>query len=117
MTKRYFTPKEFACSCCGVSTMKPSFLYLLNKARADAGVSFVITSGYRCPEHNAEVGGVKGSSHTKGCAVDIRCTSGNKRFKVIQSLLDAGFTRVGVSKNFIHVDNDESKPANVIWTY
>jgi len=30
-----------------------------------------ITSGYRCPEHNASVGGAGKSQHTIGTAVDI----------------------------------------------
>lgn len=114
---KYFKDEEFACKHCGKNEMNRSFLYKLNQARKKADTSFVITSGYRCDAHNAAVGGVKGSSHTKGYAVDIRVTSGDKRYRVIKALLEAGFNRVGVSTNFIHVDNDPSKSANVIWTY
>jgi len=36
-----------------------------------AGVPVIIHAGYRCPQHNLEVGGVAGSEHTRGMAADI----------------------------------------------
>lgn len=36
------------------------------------GIGGKVTSGYRTPEHNAEVGGVKGSYHTRGRAGDAQ---------------------------------------------
>ena len=51
--------------------MNKEFLFKLDEARMLAGTPFKITSGYRTEAHNKKVGGVKGSSHTKGCAVDI----------------------------------------------
>ena len=35
------------------------------------GLPIRITSGYRCPELNEEVGGVEDSYHMDGCAADI----------------------------------------------
>ncbi len=32
----------------------------------------IVNDAYRCPQHNAEVGGVKGSQHMLGEAADIR---------------------------------------------
>lgn len=97
--------------------MKKSTLDLLEKTREIADIPFIITSGYRTPEHNAKVGGVQGSSHTKGYAVDIKCSSSLNRYKVIKAALEAGFNRIGVSGSFIHLDNDPLKHPNVIWTY
>ena len=34
-----------------------------------------VTSGFRCKELNAKIGGVKNSQHVKGQAVDIECFS------------------------------------------
>ena len=34
-------------------------------------LSYILTSGYRTPEHNAKIGGAKNSFHTKGMAGDI----------------------------------------------
>ena len=114
---KYFEDSEFACKHCGKNEMKQSFLFKLKEARRIADTSFVLSSAYRCDIHNANVGGVKGSSHTKGYAVDIRVTDDRKRFKVIAALMEVGFNRIGVSGNFIHVDNDPSKSEDVIWTY
>ena len=97
--------------------MDREFLSRLDQARSLAGTSFRITSGYRTLEHNKKVGGVEDSSHTKGHAADIACSNSVYRFKIITSLLKAGFTRIGIADSFIHVDNDPSKSGNVIWTY
>lgn len=97
--------------------MKSSTLELLEATREKAGIPFVITSGYRTRLHNQRVGGVHSSSHTKGYAVDIRCKNSKDRFKIIEAALEVGFNRIGVSGNFIHLDNDPYKVKNVIWTY
>jgi len=97
--------------------MKQSTLNLLDECRAEAGIAFIVTSGYRSEGHNKKVGGVNGSSHTKGYAVDISCKSGSDRYKVVKAAIKVGFNRIGVSGNFIHLDNDPDKTPNVIWTY
>jgi len=114
----YFTKKEFECKCgCGVAEMQPSTLYKLNFARGVADIPFVITSGYRCEAHNQRVGGKSQSAHTKGYAVDIKASTSDSRFKIVNALLKVGFTRIGIAKNFIHVDDDSSLPQNVMWEY
>jgi len=35
----------------------------------------------------------------------------------IQVLLENNIKRIGVGKNFIHFDNDNSLPQNVMWDY
>lgn len=97
--------------------MQRSTLLKLDKAREIADMPFFITSGYRTQKHNERVGGVNGSSHTKGCAVDISASSSVQKFKIIDSALKAGFNRIGVSGNFIHLDDDPNKIKDVIWTY
>ena len=88
----------------------------LEELREDVGKSFLITSGYRCDEHNASVGGVMGSAHTKGRAADVACFNGAFRFRLLLFGLSV-FDRVGVAHNFIHVDNDDTKSKEVVWTY
>jgi uncharacterized protein YcbK (DUF882 family) len=116
---KYFKIEEFESpdlKGSGVN-MDKDFLDLLDKAREDAGVPFVITSGYRTQKHNKAVGGVEGSAHTKGLAADIRVLSGITRFKIISSLIKVGFKRIGVAKGFIHCDLDSTKPQEVAWIY
>ena len=97
--------------------MDVDFLNKLAQARKIAAVGFKITSGYRSPAHNEKVGGVPNSSHTLGHAVDIYAPTSTQKYLIINSLLQAGFNRIGVAKNFIHVDDDPSKNEDVIWTY
>lgn len=123
---RYFRYSEFDCKCkkCqanhetqGIDLMDEDFLEMLDDARHKAGVAFVINSGLRCDAHNRASGGVKTSSHLKGLAVDIACTDNRTRGYIIGGLYDAGFNRIGIHPQFIHVDDDPSKDADVVWLY
>ena len=96
--------------------MNKEFLFKLDEARMLAGTPFKITSGYRTEAHNKKVGGVKGSSHTKGCAVDIAVNSGLQRSAIVCALAKVGFTRIGIAKTFVHCDLDKEKQ-NSIWLY
>ena len=97
--------------------MDVSFLNKLSKARELAAIGFKITSGYRSDAHNTKVGGVPSSSHTIGRAVDIYAPTSTQKYIIINALLQVGFNRIGIAKNFIHVDDDPSKSEDVIWTY
>ena len=114
---KYFKLDEFKCPCCGQNNIENELVYLLDKARGLAHVPFVVNSGYRCSKHNKEVGGKPNSSHLNGTAVDIKCHYNSRRFAIIESLLEAGFTRIGIADGFLHADIDTSKSPNVIWTY
>lgn len=117
----YFTPDEFECPCCQRGSEKMDFgmVLTLDHAREEAGIPFFINSAYRCPDHNAEVGGVSSSAHVRGYAVDIACEGSRSRFLIVNGLLKAGFTRLGINTkaSFIHVDSDKDKDQNVIWFY
>lgn len=115
----HFKPREFKCPCCGNGPEKMDFktVQSVDGARSEAGIRFVITSAYRCPEHNAEVGGVSSSSHVGGYAVDIKCGGSRSRHKIVTALINNGFNRIGVADNFIHADKDPGKDKNVIWVY
>tara|TARA_R110000744_G_scaffold212024_1_gene331099 strand:+ start:67 stop:420 length:354 start_codon:yes stop_codon:yes gene_type:complete len=97
--------------------MDREFLQMLVEARRRASTAFNITSGYRTPNHNKSVGGVLNSSHMKGMAADIKCNDSTKRSVIVKSLLEVGFTRIGIANSFIHVDNDKEKSQDVIWVY
>jgi len=102
--------------------MDKDFLSMLDNARDIAKTPFKITSGYRTKEHNIAIYKKLGkkpieSSHLKGLACDIACSDSRARFLIINALLEAGFTRIGIANNFIHVDSDCEKSQDVIWTY
>jgi len=114
----YFLKEEFECAGVPVfEKMDKDFFDKLELARLLADVPFRITSSYRTTEHNKKVGGKPNSAHTKGKAVDISVSSGTEKFKIVNAAMGAGFTRIGIAKTFIHIDSDETKPQNVIWTY
>ncbi len=97
--------------------MNEDFLAKLDNARMIADIPFIINSAWRSVEHNEKVGGKPDSSHLKGLAVDIKVTNSRQRFIVLQSLIAAGFNRIGIAKTFIHVDGDNEKDPRVTWLY
>lgn len=113
----HFSPKEFACPCCGACEMKEDFVKWLDQVRSDLGSPIVIDSGFRCARHNKEVGGAPNSAHLRGIAADIRAYGSEYRYRLLRVLLKWGAIRIGVSKNFIHVDMDISLPHPAIWVY
>ena len=114
---KHFKPEEFCCKCgCGRCDVHPQLVAALDLARSKAGVSFHINSGFRCQEHNAAVGAKPTSSHTLGLAADISYASGLKGIMILKALMPY-FDRIGVGKDFIHVDVDHDKPSPTLWTY
>lgn len=97
--------------------MDETFLSMLEEARTEANIPFIINSGYRTIKHNKKIGGVKSSSHLKGLAADIKCVDSRSRFIISNALINAGFTRIGKARTFIHVDIDIDKPKQVEWLY
>lgn len=121
----YFTPREMACTHCNKVVIVPEFLDRLFAARVMADIPFIVSSGYRCPDHDQLIGG-KGP-HQTGEAVDLKL-SGLFAQTVLRIAAEAGFNGMGVSqrgehsKRFIHLDTlDESRfpdhPRPTIWSY
>ena len=59
-----------------------------NKRYGEGDDPIVINSGYRSPQVNAAVGGVKGSNHLTGCAADIRVAGMEQALRYAVILLD-----------------------------
>ena len=116
---KYFTLEEFASPDVTHSGeyMDADFLTMLDNARDLAGIPFKINSGYRTIEHNEKVGGRPNSSHIVGKAVDIAIQGSRERWIILDALIQVGFNRFGLADTFIHVDSDDYKDADVIWTY
>ena len=112
-----FYRDEFACPHCGVADIDLDLVKKLQELRSAIGRSLVITSGYRCQEHNDTIPhSSKHSSHIKGLAVDIACSNSVDRYDLIALCMRA-FRRIGIYSGWIHVDIDESqdKLQNVMW--
>jgi len=117
VTSKYFKEPEFARLGCSLQDMSQDLMDKLDQCRALAGVPFVLTSAYRDPEKNKKVGGVDKSAHTKGLGVDIACTNGAMRYIIFVNAINVGFNRIGLGKNFVHLDIDKTLPQKVIFDY
>ena len=108
---RYFKKSEFECPCCKENGINLQLLTMLDNARHRAEVPFIINSGYRCKDWNKKKGGGLFSAHLTGYAADIRITSSQNRFKIVEALIKEGFTRILIYETFVHVDIDPEKPS------
>ena len=72
----HFNAREFRCSC-GKSHETLLASELVDKLEALYTAlncsKIIVTSGYRCPEHDKAVGGTSSGQHTKGTAADVCC--------------------------------------------
>lgn len=111
----YFRPAEFACRCCTRVSMGHDFMMKLDDLRREIG-PIVVTSGYRCPEHNDQVSTTgRHGPHTTGKAADLAIERQRARKALVPISLK--FEGIGLKQHgdgrFIHVDDCGQR----IWTY
>jgi uncharacterized protein YcbK (DUF882 family) len=97
----HFSRAEFACRHCQAQVVPPrDLIHVLEHIRAITGEPLPIVSGYRCPAHNAAVGGKPRSQHLLGTAADI------PRYRATQDQAAvAGARGIGLKAGWaIHVD-------------
>ena len=105
-----FKVSEFACKCgCGFNIIDQRVINMAQAIREELGVPVKVNSGCRCEKHNARVGGVKGSKHTKGLAADLSCSMGSDvMFQAVKRLYTQGklpaLDYCIKYKTFIHID-------------
>jgi zinc D-Ala-D-Ala carboxypeptidase len=120
LDSQYFTEDELRCQETGILRMDPEFMSVLDKLREACGFPFIITSGYRSPDHSLERTKDRIGAHAMGLAVDIRASS-SQRYKIMQEGMKLGITRFGINRSFIHIDiadwNNDRFPSNVVWAY
>jgi zinc D-Ala-D-Ala carboxypeptidase len=91
--------------------VRPRLLSSLEVLRASVHRPIQIVSGYRCPVHNAEVGGAANSQHMYAAAADIP-----PKLATEQLARAAGFIGIGLSGVWaVHVDVRDGTP--VVWRY
>lgn len=131
---KHFNAKEFKCKCTSAHDIKidSNLLNMLEKLYSTLHCTkIIITSGYRCPNHDKAVGGNGSGQHTKGTASDIICynAKGIINSKIVCCIAaDLGFGGVAnINKSYqaVHVDvrtgnkyfGDEIRGTNSIWNY
>ena len=122
----FFNRSEFACKHCGRCEMDETFVMRIDELRRKFGEPLRVSSGYRCPEHNAAVSSTGADGpHTTGRAVDLVVSRGeaHRLLKLIMTM--GGFSGVGIQQKgagrFLHIDdlrdNETAGPRPTIWSY
>lgn len=110
---KHFNKSEFTCKCgCGLNNINLNLVNVLERIREHFGGNPVnITSGCRCSKHNKSVGGVQGSRHVLGKAVDIyiKGVSANTLLSYTKQLVNEGTLRYTYTNNsnmngVVHID-------------
>ena len=107
----HFRRREFACGCqCGFDTIDTQTLEILENVRRQFG-RVKVTSGARCPAHNAAIGGAENSQHLRGRAADIIALDADDND--VQDWLIENFPQVSIGRYdvFTHVDTRTDGPA------
>ena len=114
-----FTEDEFKCKCgCGRADMDLSFVKKLDQIREDLDFPLIISSGFRCPDHNDNVSSTgRDGPHTTGKAADVKLS-----YETARKFLSEAthwFNGIGVNQKgepgtrFIHVDSLGDR----VWSY
>lgn len=102
---------------CSLSDMDEEFMTMLDAARDIAGIPFIVNSAYRSKDYEKKKGRSGASMHCEGRAVDIKCYTNADRYRIVTACFMAGFRRIGIGSNFIHVDNGYPDASPLIWLY
>ena len=107
---KYFKMSEFACrdGCPMPASARENIEALveavLDPAREKFGKPIYVNSGYRCPRHNAAVGGVPNSQHMRGEAADVSAGSAQASREVGKIIEQLGkFDQLIYYPTFVHV--------------
>lgn len=111
----HFDKSEFICPCCGGGNPSAKLIERLEKMFdiMDAD-TIVITSGYRCPNYSASIGGYRNDAHTCNIAADIivnKKGGGSYPAEDIAEVAERiGFGGIGMMNGACHVDNRDCEP-------
>lgn len=90
--------------CCQESIISKRMVDTYQDIRDEYGEAIEIASaggsGYRCEQHNREVGGASGSLHKLGCAFDMHCRDKAKLLRIVERHITDG--EIGIYSTFIH---------------
>ena len=119
---KHFTPRDFTCQCAGLCD-HPVVISLetvekLDKICDAIGLPIRVVSGTRCERYNNRVSGKSRSAHVPknevSHAAHVSCPDSGFRFAFLTAALPV-FNRIGIGKDFIHVDDDPELPPKVVW--
>lgn len=108
---KHFDREEFRCQCggkyCDGFPVEPSekLVRLADRIREHFDAPMVVSSGVRCDTHNARVGGVPGSRHRLGTAMDfsVRGLSASLVLGYVQAQSETNYA-YAIDGNYVHMD-------------
>jgi len=108
---KHFDRKEFKCKCgnkyCNGYPAEPQekLVRVADRVREHFGASATVSSGLRCKQHNANVGGVSNSRHLSGKAMDF-CIRGKTAAQVLAYVQKQSEIRYAyaIDSQFVHMD-------------
>ena len=111
-----FNAGEFFCHCgkCNPQKIDDDLVTALQRIRTMTGTNVHVNCGYRCPKHNAEVGGSPKSQHMEGKAADIRNSAILPVVYAQLAELD-GMQGIGLYNTFTHLDVRAGKKYKGYW--
>lgn len=104
---KYFTAWEFACPHCNECLVDDELIIILDSIREEIKSPVIVTSGFRCKEHNLEIGGAPQSKHMLGIAADIISPKLTLKelFRITENILgNRGGLGYYPARGFIHID-------------
>ena len=125
----YFTEDELRCHCgCGRCEMDPGAMEVFDLLRYQATqvyreqtgnrtaeLPFIVTSGYRCRDHDSAIKGM--GLHPQGMCIDISIQDPVKRACVSKVVFaHQGIVGVGKDRVFLHLDT-VPRPSIREWVY
>lgn len=117
----HFDRAEFACrDGCGFASVDQRLIDGLEELRALLDAPITISSGCRCPKHNAAVGGSPNSRHMLGQAADIFVRLGalyvspQQIYEHARGVRQFGGFGVDMERHFLHVD---TRGQRATWRY
>jgi peptidoglycan hydrolase-like protein with peptidoglycan-binding domain len=107
----HFSRKELKCKCgniyCNGYPAEPQekLVRVADKVREHFGSPATVSSGLRCKQHNANVGGVSNSRHLTGKAMDF-CIKGKSSAQVLAYVQKQSDIRYAyaIDSQFVHMD-------------
>lgn len=107
----YFDRAEFACHCGGKycngypNEPQEKLIRVADRVRKDLGGVASVSSGVRCSQHNASVGGVSNSRHLAGKAMDF-CIAGKSAAQTLAYVQRQPEIRYAyaIDNTFVHMD-------------
>lgn len=123
----HFSAAELACRCrgrlpgCRGLVVARDLLPALESLRSALGRPIEINSGYRCPQHNALVGGARESQHIAAAAADIGASAAAEldQVRALAIVSGIGWQLVSGRQRVVHVDVRRTATPDdpTVWEY